>query len=159
MWQNGPIMYVSQKLAHCSKGASSHNEYMAMSECSRSVIWLRQLFSELELSDINDKGRTHLEGIDKAPFINGITSNPTVIFGDNNAANKLAMDNAISTGNQYIYLPYHCIKEYYSEGFVDIQRKKSKYNLSDLFTKNTGVGEIKTLLPSLCGYAKLDISL
>ena len=69
------------------------------------------------------------------------------------------MDNAISTGNQYIYLPYHCIKEYYSEGFVDIQRKKSKYNLSDLFTKNTGVGEIKTLLPSLCGYAKLDISL
>ena len=127
-------MYVSKKLSHVSH-ASSHGEYMAMAEAGKAIVWLRQLLTELELYKYVEQ--------------------PTVLFGDNNAANTLTMEHYVSTGNQYIYLPYHAIKEWTELGLIVVERKKSKHNLSDLMTKNVSTSEIKMLLDVLTGY-KLD---
>ena len=126
-------MYVSKKLSHVGFSAP-HNEYMALSEAGKAVVWLRQLLSELGYNDIVDY--------------------PTVLFGDNKVANSFTSEHFVSTGNQYIYMPYHAIKEWTELNIIDVQYKASKSNLPDLFTKNVSTGEIKVLLDTLCGYRK-----
>ena len=86
MWQGGPIMWSSKKLCHVGLSAY-HNEYMALRHALGSVVWLRQFFNEIGLTSLTDQ--------------------PTLVYGDNEAANKLTRDDFVSTGNQYIYLPYH----------------------------------------------------
>ena len=125
------MVYVSKKLSHVGFSAS-HNEYMALSEAGKSIVWLRQLLSELGYHEMME--------------------HPTVLFGDNKAANSLTSEHFVSTGNQYIYMPYHAIKEWTELNIIDVQYKASKSNLSDLFTKNVSTGEIKSLLDTLCGY-------
>ena len=134
MWQGGPMTYVSKKLSHIGHH-SAHNEYMALAEAGKSVVWLRQLMTELDLCHVIDQ--------------------PTTLFGDNNVANALTEDHFVSYGNQFIYLPYHAIKEWVELGFIKVARKNSKHNLSDLMTKNVTTSEIKMLLDILTGY-KLD---
>ena len=68
----------------------------------------------------------------------------------------LAADHFVSSGNQFIYLPYHTIKEWVELGFIHVARKKSKHNLSDLMTKNVTTSEIKMLLDVLTGYKRDD---
>ena len=76
---------------------------------------MRSLFREMGLSDL-------------------ITT-PTLIYGDNEAANKLTRDDFVSTGNQYIYLPYHYLKECVRDGHVDVRWVGTKLNFADIFTK------------------------
>ena len=59
-----------------------------------------------------------------------------MLFSDNKAANSLSSEHFVSTGNQYIYMPYHAIKEWTGLNILDVQYKQPKGNLSDLFTKN-----------------------
>ena len=132
-WQGGPVVYVSKKLSHVGFSAS-HNEYMAMCEAGKAIVWVRQILEELGYHDI--------------------LRHPTVLFGDNKAANSLTSEHFVSTGNQYIYMPYHAIKEWTELKIIDVQYKASKSNLADLFTKNVSTGEIRTLLDVLCGYSK-----
>ena len=135
MWQGGPMAYVSKKLSHIGHH-SAHNEYMALAEAGKAVVWLRQLLTELEMFHLVDQ--------------------PTTLFGDNNVANALTADHFVSYGNQFIYLPYHAIKEWVELGFIHVARKKSKHNLSDLMTKNVSTSEIKMLLDVLTGYKRDD---
>ena len=77
---------------------------------------------------------------------------PTPIFGDNKAAIRTVEEDLISSGNQYIYLTYHAIKEGVELGSIKPYYKKSNLNLADLFTKNVVAGTVKSLLDVLCGY-------
>ena len=129
------MAYVSKKLSHVGHH-SAHNEYMALAEAGKAVVWLRQLLTELELVNLVDQ--------------------PTTLFGDNDVANALTADHFVSYGNQFIYLPYHAIKEWVELGFIHVARKKSKHNLSDLMTKNVSTSEIKMLLDILTGYKRDD---
>ena len=61
-------------------------------------------------------------------------------------------EDLISSGNQYIYLTYHAIKEGVELGNIKPYYKKSNLNLADLFTKNVVAGTVKSLLDVLCGY-------
>jgi len=132
MWQGGPVAFSSRKTSHMAK-ATAHAECMAMSECySKIVLIMRKILNEV--------------GQGKA------VSNPTILFGDNKAANRLTEEMFVSTGMQYIYMPYHHIKEGSMLGEVKVLRKKSKANLADLFTKNIGSDVIKNLLNQLIGY-------
>ena len=128
------MSYVSKKLSHIGH-SSAHNEYMALAEAGKAVVWLRQLLNELDMFHLID--------------------HPTTLFGDNNAANELTEDHFVSYDNQFIYLPYHAIKEWVELGFIKVARKKSVHNLSDLMTKNVTTSEIKMLLDVLTGY-RLD---
>ena len=123
-------MYVSKKLNHVGLNAF-HNEYMAMCETGKHVVWLRQLLGEL--------GMRHM------------IREPTVVYGDNYSALNLSVEDFVSTGNQYVYLPYHYNKELSKLGYVRFVKKASKCNLSDLFTKSVTKKVIDDLLPYLYG--------
>ena len=135
MWQGGPIAYTSRKSSHMGM-SSAHAEYMAMSECYSSIVLMRNILNEVGMAEA--------------------VLNPTVLFGDNNAANRLTEEMFVSTGMQYIYMPYHHIKEGSMLGEVKIIRKKSQANLADLFTKNVTSDVIKSLLNQMTGYQLND---
>ena len=77
----------SKKLKHVGL-SSQHNEYMATHQ---SIVWMRQLLDEMGLSFLNEKLAT--------------------LLADNKPANILSKEDNITSGNQYIYLPYHFNKE------------------------------------------------
>jgi hypothetical protein len=135
MWQGGPVAWASRKHAHVGR-STAHVEYMALSQCYSNIICFRQLLEELFVDDVNDR--------------------PTIIFGDNKAANILTEEHFVSSGNQYILSSYHCIKEGYQLGLIKVLDRKSKENISDILTKNVGVGEIDALLGQLTGYELID---
>ena len=105
---------------------------MAMYHCSNNLIAFRQLLSELQYHDIIPR--------------------PTMLYGDNKSANKLVEEDLVSSGNQYIYLTYHALKESFHLKILEINMKRSKLNLADLFTKNVDAGTTRNLLDPLCGY-------
>ena len=78
--------------------SSEHNEYMAITNIAKKLVWLRQLLAELGL-----------------PILL-----PTPVYGDNIQANKLCMEHFISTGNQYILTQYHFNKEKVADGTMTI---------------------------------------
>jgi hypothetical protein len=77
---------------------------------------------------------------------------PTWLFGDNKSANKIVEEDMITSGNQYIYMNYHAVKEASRLGIISVFMKKSAHNSADLFTKNASAGVIKSLIDVLCGY-------
>ena len=128
---NGPISTVSKRLAHVGL-SSEHNEYMALAQCIKAVIWLRQL----------------LEEIGDAKYV----EDPTYLFGDNVQANNLCQEHFTSTGNQYIYLPYHFNREAHDLGLIKVFWVCSGSNIADILTKALGYQKAKHLLPYLLGY-------
>ena len=135
MMAGGPIVFVSRKLHHVGHNAF-HNEYMAMSEASKAIVWVRQLLVEIDMMSL--------------------ISEPTILYGDNSTAVDLTYENFVSTGNQYIYLAYHFIKEIVKLGHVDTREKRTNYNIADVCTKAVNGATIKRLVPVLRGLVLLD---
>ena len=131
MWMGGPIMEISKKLRHIGL-SSEHNEYMAMCFANQAIVWMRQLFMEMGLDEY--------------------VKEPTVLFADNIPANTLAKEDIVTSGNQYIFLPYHYNKEVQEEGHSLVAYIVSGDNLSDLLTKAVGTKEISTLYEGLTGH-------
>ena len=137
MWMGGPIMEISKKLRHIGL-SSEHNEYMAMCFANQAIVWMRQLFMEMGLDEY--------------------IKEPTVLFADNIPANTLAKEDIVTSGNQYIFLPYHYNKEVQEEGHSLVAYIASGDNMSDLLTKAVGTKEINTLYEALTGH-KLELTL
>ena len=74
------------------------------------------------------------------------------IYGDNLAANKLAKENCVTSGNQYIYLPYHYTQELVRGGNIRVPHVRTKLNIADLHTKSVSKEVMDTLLRKACGY-------
>ena len=74
------------------------------------------------------------------------------MFGDNKPANILVTEDVVSSGNQYVYLPYHYNKEVQERGLSIVHYVRTKDNISDLMTKAVKVAEFKTLVNSLTGH-------
>ena len=77
---------------------------------------------------------------------------PIELFGDNQAANELTAKDIISSGNQYIYQPYHRIKALVRGHYSTTHFVGTEDNLSDLFTKPVPCQATDSLLNKLCGY-------
>ena len=129
IWMGGPIISFAKKLEH-SSSATAANEYMALSHAAKHAIWLRQLFNELGLRLL--------------------VARPTVIFADNETANKWCSDERITAGNMWILQCYHYVKELTGEHIV-IQYVNTKHNIADLFTKGVPKEVFQALAPYLCG--------
>jgi len=140
MMSSGPVIYMSKKLKHKSPtGSASHCEYMALCMCNQAVVWLRQLLQELGFNEL--------------------VREPTVVYGDNNQANNLCYEDIVTTGNQYIYLPYHWNKEVVELGYVEVRDIKTSLNLADLFTKPVGAQKIRDLASPMLGYIPVNFAL
>ena len=135
LWMGGPIMDISKKLTHISL-ATQTAEYMAMAFAHQAMVWMRQLFQEMDL--------IHL------------IEHSTLMFGDNKPANILATEDVVTSGNQYVYLPYHYNKEVQELGLSIVHYVRTKDNISDLLTKAVKVAEFKALVNALTGH---DVSL
>jgi hypothetical protein len=131
MMAGGPIGWGSKKLPHVGLSAF-HNEYMALRHAASISMWMHNLMSECGIARL--------------------IRNPIKLFGDNQAANELTAKDFISTGNQYIYQPYHGIKELVKGNYISTHFVGTKDNLADLFTKPVPYQAIDTLLNKLCGY-------
>jgi hypothetical protein len=62
----------------------------------------------------------------------------------------------VTSGNQYVYLPYHYNKEVQELGLSIVHYVRTKDNISDLLTKAVKVAEFKALVNALTGH---DVSL
>ena len=120
---------MGKKLCHVGLSAA-HNEYMAMHWANRHVSWMRDLFREMGIS------------LDK----------PTRLMADNKAANLLAQEEILTTGNQFIRTPYHYNKECERDGVTTVEFIKSQENLADIFTKTVPRQTLEKLLPTIAGY-------
>ena len=130
----GPIVFASRKLNHVGLSAA-HNEYMALHWCMRHVMWLRALLIEMGLTDV--------------------VREPTIIRGDNTAANTLCEEDIVTTGNQFITTPYHYNKEVIADGHAVVEYIQTDQNIADLFTKAVKKGVIQRLLDALLGYIEV----
>ena len=131
MWMGGPIMDISKKLTHISL-ATQTAEYMAMAFAHQAMVWMRQLFQEMDLDHLIEHS--------------------TLMFGDNKPANILSKEDVVTSGNQYIYLPYHYNKEVQELGLSIVHYVCTKDNISDLLTKAVKVAEFKALADALTGH-------
>ena len=68
----------------------------------------------------------------------------------------MCYEDFLSSGNQYICLPYHFCKEVANNGYVQFKEKRTKYNISDIFTKPTNVATTKLLTPYVTGYTQIS---
>ena len=127
----GPVIFASKKHSHVGLSAA-HNEYMALHWCNRQVVWLRELLNEIGLREM--------------------IAEPTVVRGDNKAANTLCYEDIITTGNQFIYTPYHFNKEVTSQRHVRTLFVRSPENDADLTTKAVKKGVHTHLIGRLTGY-------
>ena len=130
-------MDISKKLTHTSL-ATQTAEYMAMAFAHQAMVWMRQLFQETDL--------IHL------------IENSTLMFGDNKPANMLAIEDVVTSGNQYVYLPYHYNKEVQELGLSIVHCVRTKDNISHLLTKAVKVAEFKTLANALIGHGVILIN-
>ena len=89
---------------------------MAMSDCSRQVVWVRNLLAEL-----------------------GYHINHIPIAGDNQGSIFIASNPVTESRSKHIDIRYHYIREVYEKGIVDLFYIEGDDNPADLFTKNLGV--------------------
>lgn len=93
--------------------SSCEAEYIALSETSREILWLRQFLRELNL----------------------LNSSPAILLCDNNGSMVLAADPTHHSRSKHIDVKHHFIRERVDEGSVDLWRVPSADNLADIFTK------------------------
>ena len=95
--------------------SSTEAEYMALSDCSRQVVWIRQLLGEL-----------------------GFHPHPTPVSGDNQGSIFIAQNPVTERRSKHIDIRYHYIREQVVEDKIVLQFVPGVDNPADMFTKNLG---------------------
>ena len=95
-------------------------EYMAMSNCSCQVVWVRNLLAEL-----------------------GYYIHRIPISGDNQGSIFITSNPVMELKSKHIDIRYHYIREVCEKGIVNIYFIDGNNNPTDLFTKN--LSEVKFL--------------
>jgi len=95
--------------------SSTEAEYMAVSDCAKQVMWLKQMFKELGLP------------VDKIP-----------ICSDNNGAIFLSNNPVQEKRVKHIDIKHHYIRECIEDEEVEVLRVDTDDNTADIFTKPLG---------------------
>ena len=96
--------------------SSTEAEYMALSDCSRQVVWVHTLLGEL-----------------------GYTLKPIPICGDNQGSIFIASNPVTEKRLKHIDIRYHYICEVIRQKIVEVYFIEGEENPADLLTKNLGV--------------------
>ncbi len=95
--------------------SSTEAEYMALSDCSRQVVWICNLLGEI-----------------------GYRLNPIPICGDNQGSIFILSNPVTESRSKHIDIRYHYIREVVDNKQVEIFYVDSDNNPADMFTKNLG---------------------
>ena len=95
--------------------SSTEAEYMALSDCSRQVVWIITLLNEI-----------------------GYDLEPIPIYGDNQGSIFMASNPITERRSKHIDIRYHYIREVIEKGLVKVRFIDGSDNPADLFTKNLG---------------------
>ena len=95
--------------------SSTEAEYMALSDCSRQIMWIKHMFKEL-----------------------GIPIGKVPICSDNNGAIFIGSNPIQERRIKHIDVRYHYIRECVENGDVEILRVDTEDNTADMFTKPLG---------------------
>ena len=93
--------------------STTEAEYIAASDASRELLWLRALTSELNFS----------------------SDSPTTLFCDNQSAIKVAKNGLLHARTKHIDIRYHFIRETILNGHLDIIYCPTSEMIADVFTK------------------------
>ena len=88
---------------------------MALSDCSRQVSWIRNIFLEL-----------------------GIRLQPVLVYGDNQGSIFIGSNPVQEIRTKHIDIKYHYVCECVAERKIDMYFVPSEDNTADIFTKNLG---------------------
>ena len=95
--------------------SSTEAEYMALSDCSRQVVWMHTLLGEL-----------------------GYNMGPIPICGDNQGSIFIASNPVTEKRSKHIDIRYHYIREVIDRGLAEVYFISGEDNPADLLTKNLG---------------------
>ena len=116
------------------------SEYIAASDATREVIWLRRLLSSIGqlpntrgvTDDSKGQTTTNTEIIDH----DSPDAPPTKIFGDNQGAINMIKSGVIKSKSRHIAVKFHhCHSEYKEQKSTDYTYIPSADNLADIMTK------------------------
>jgi hypothetical protein len=93
--------------------SSCEAEYIAGFEAAKEAIWLRALFTGINLPPLN----------------------PTTIMCDNNASINLSEDPTLHTRVKHIDINYHFLRERVQSKEISLSYVRTKENIADIFTK------------------------
>jgi hypothetical protein len=96
--------------------SSTEAEYMALSDCSRQVVWMHTLLGELDY---------HLA--------------PIPICGDNQGSLFIASNPVTEKRSKHIDIRFHYIREVIARKLADVYFIEGEENPADILTKNLGV--------------------
>ena len=122
---SGPICWTSRKQKSTAL-SSTEAEYMALSDSSRQLIWIKSLLFEL--------------GFD-------LSSLP--LMGDNQGSIFLASNPIQEKRTKHIDIKYHFIREHVQSGKVDLYYVPTADNIADILTKNLAAVRFKRLRDNL----------
>ena len=88
---------------------------MALSDCSRQVVWVRNLLGEI-----------------------GYQLSAIPICGDNQGSLFIASNPVTEKRSKHIDIRYHAIREYIEDKYVEVYYIDGNDNPADLLTKNLG---------------------
>lgn len=111
MLNGGPISWASQKQP-CVALSTTEAEFMAACEATKSLLWLKQFFKEID-----------------------IDQNCTTLFMDNQSAIKLIYNPVYHKKTKHIDVKYNFIREKVKQKLIDVKFIKSSEQLADIFTK------------------------
>jgi hypothetical protein len=95
--------------------SSTEAEYMALSDCSRQVVWMHTLLGEL-----------------------GYHLKPIPICGDNQGSIFIASNPVTEKRSKHIDIRYHYIREVIARKFAEVYFIEGENNPADILTKNLG---------------------
>ena len=108
-----PIAWASCR-QHVPALSTCEAEYIGLSTATQTILWLRSLLEELNL----------------------FSDQPTILYGDNQAANLLAQNPSSAARTKHINVRFHFLQYYVKNRHISIQYCPTNSNLADLLTKN-----------------------
>jgi hypothetical protein len=112
LYGNGAVIWSSKK-QNCVSISSTEAEYVAASEATMDLAWIRQLLADLQMPP----------------------GGPTKLYIDNESAVKLAVNPVYHSRTKHIDVRYHFIRDMVEKKQVEPARVDTKDNIADSLTK------------------------
>ena len=125
---NSPVSWRSKK-QDCVKLSTLEAEYVALGECCKEVLWLKNVAEEMDLGSM---------------FKDAI-----IVYEDNTSTIKLASNYECRSRTKHIATRHHFVRELVNNKSVWIEYIESRNNVADVLTKPMGTQRLDFLMSRL----------